>query len=115
MTESLAKTRERPAKSIEEVMISADSHVMEAPDLWAKRLPKVFREQAPQFPVHKVGQGFQAQPGGWDPKERLNEMAVDGVSGEILYPTLGLHLYHLEDAALQEACFRTFNDWLVEY
>jgi hypothetical protein len=32
-----------------------------------------------------VGGLFQAHAGGWDPHERVKEMAVDGVSGEVLY------------------------------
>jgi predicted TIM-barrel fold metal-dependent hydrolase len=98
-----------------EVIISADSHVMEDPNLWVDRLPREFAEVAPTYPPRKVGEGFQAQPGGWDPRERAKEMATDGVSAEVLYPTLGLPLFALQDAQLQEACFRVYNDWLIEY
>jgi len=42
-------------------------------------------------------------------------MEVDGLSAEVLYPTLLLSLYALKDAGLQEACFRLYNDWLIEY
>jgi predicted TIM-barrel fold metal-dependent hydrolase len=42
-------------------------------------------------------------------------MEVDGLSAEVLYPTLLLSLYALNDAGLQEACFRLYNDWLIEY
>ncbi len=98
-----------------EILISADSHVMEPPDLWAKRMPSQFRDAAPRFPEHKLGEGFQAHPGGHDPHERIKEMKTDTVSAEVLYPTLGLTLFGQDDAALQEACFRTYNDWLIEY
>jgi predicted TIM-barrel fold metal-dependent hydrolase len=98
-----------------EVIISADSHVMEPPDLWSKALSSRFGDQAPSFPPHKVGEGFQHHPGGQNPHERVKEMAQDGVSAEVLYPTLGLGLFSLDDPALQEACFRVYNDWLLEY
>ena len=98
-----------------ELLISADSHVLEDPQLWKKRLPLSFREQAPAFPELKVGGSFQARPGGHDPKARIDEMAEDGVSGEVFYPSFGLDLYGLTDARLQEACFRVYNDWLIEY
>ncbi|MBI2538591.1 MAG: amidohydrolase [Deltaproteobacteria bacterium] len=98
-----------------EIIISADSHVMEPPDLWKTGVPPAFRESAPLFPPHKVGEGFQHHPGGHDPHERIKEMEVDGLTAEVLYPTLGLDLFGLDDAALQEACFRTYNDWLIEY
>ena len=76
-----------------EVIISADSHVMEPPDLWSKALSSRFGDQAPSFPPHKVGEGFQHHPGGQKPHERVKEMAQDGVSAEVLYPTLGLRLF----------------------
>jgi predicted TIM-barrel fold metal-dependent hydrolase len=42
-------------------------------------------------------------------------MAVDGVSAEVLYPTLGLKLFAIEDADLQERCCRRYNEWIAEY
>jgi predicted TIM-barrel fold metal-dependent hydrolase len=42
-------------------------------------------------------------------------MKQDGVSAEVLFPTLALRLFALEDAELQEACFRVYNDWLIDY
>ena len=50
-----------------EILISADSHVMEPPDLWTTRVPQSFRSQAPQFPPHKVGAGLQAHAGAGTP------------------------------------------------
>src|SRR5881227_1081987 len=50
-----------------EVIISADSHVMEPHDLWVTRLPQALRDQAPRYPEPKVGEGFQGHPGGHDP------------------------------------------------
>jgi predicted TIM-barrel fold metal-dependent hydrolase len=88
---------------------------MEPPDLWVKRLPEAFKSDAPRFPEHRVGEGFQKHPGGQDPKARIQEMGVDEVSAEVLYPTLGLRLFGMDDARLQEACFRVYNDWLMEY
>src|SRR5262245_42466545 len=98
-----------------ELLISADSHVVEDPGLWHERLPAALREQAPVFPERKVGGSFQAHPGGWDPSARLEEMAVDGVSGEVLYPSLAMNLYGITDPTLQEACFAVYNDWIIEY
>jgi predicted TIM-barrel fold metal-dependent hydrolase len=98
-----------------EVLISADSHVSEDPELWVQRLPVAFRDQAPVFPPRRVGGHFQAHEGGWDPNARVQEMEVDGVSAEVLYPSLTMDLFGLSDAALQEACFRVYNDWIIEY
>jgi predicted TIM-barrel fold metal-dependent hydrolase len=60
--------------------------------------------------------GFSvARPGGWDPVERMKDMGTDGVAAEVLYPSLGLGLYCIDDAPLQEALFRTYNDWVIDY
>ena len=56
-----------------------------------------------------------ARAGGWDPAERLKDMTLDGVSAEVLYTSFGFSLFQIEDAALQEACFRVYNDWLAEF
>lgn len=61
-------------------------------------------------------EGFKlARPGGWDPIARKADMATDGVCAEVLYPSLGLGLYCINDAAFQEALFRTYNDWIIDY
>jgi len=100
---------------VTDLIVSADSHVMEPVDLWKTRVPPQYRDAAPLFPPHKLGEGFQQRPGGHDPHARIKEMEVDGLSAEVLYPTLMLGLFALPDARLQEACFRVYNDWLLEY
>jgi predicted TIM-barrel fold metal-dependent hydrolase len=100
---------------VSDLIISSDSHVMEPVDLWKKNVPEKYRDTAPLFPPHQVGEGFQQHAGGWDAKARMKEMEVDGLSAEVLYPTLGLDLFGLDDAGLQEACFRAYNDWLIDY
>ena len=134
---------------MEETIISADSHVIEVPDLWEKGVPQSLRERAPRVyfdekrdawmfgspdviaqavgGLFMAGQqpenvenfrraGFAvARPGGWDPIVRISDMEKDGVSAEVLYPSLGLGLFCVRDATLQEALFRAYNDWLIEY
>ncbi|HEY2105794.1 MAG TPA: amidohydrolase family protein, partial [Candidatus Binataceae bacterium] len=39
----------------------------------------------------------------------------DGVEAEVLYTTLGMSLFGLGDAELQQACFRVYNNWLAEF
>lgn len=111
------------------------------PSSFTERAPKAFFDQkrdawmfgSAEVPVQAVGGLFMAgqrpdqvesfrragfsvaRPGGWDPLERMKDMVTDGVAAEVLYPSLGLGLFCLEDAALQEALFRTYNDWLIEY
>ncbi len=42
-------------------------------------------------------------------------MDLDGVEAEVIYTTLGFRQFWFRDAALQQACFRAYNDWLAEY
>lgn len=53
--------------------------------------------------------------GGYDPDQHLRDMAVDGVSGEVLYPSQGLFYFKVADSALLSAIFRAYNDWLAEF
>src|SRR5205814_6930124 len=105
----------RVLRVMPQLIVSADSHVMEPVDLWKKGVPQHYREAAPLFPAHKLGEGFQQREGGHDPHARIKEMELDGLSAEVLYPTLMLGLFGLHDAELQQACFRVYNDWLAEY
>ena len=60
--------------------------------------------------------GYAAcRPGGWDPAERVKDMDLDGVDGEVLYPGLGMYLYAVPDHSLQRDAFRAYNDWAAEY
>lgn len=56
-----------------------------------------------------------ARPGGWDPVERLKDMAIDGVIADVLYTSLGFNLFWLTDGPFQEACFQVYNDWLADF
>lgn len=137
------------AETLSHNLVSADSHVVEVPDLWETRMsqsnrdraPKVYFDEArkswvfgsPEVLPQAVGSllmagqktedtqkfhesGFAAaREGGWNPVARLDDMAIDGVWGEVLYPSLGLGLFCMEDADLQEDCFRAYNDWLIDY
>jgi hypothetical protein len=67
----------------------------------AENLTPSLRAKFPKYPVrNSPGE----KPGGWNPRARLDEMAVDGVSAKSL-PTYGLRLLQLEDAELQEPAF----------
>jgi predicted TIM-barrel fold metal-dependent hydrolase len=99
----------------QDVLISSDSHIMESLDLWVERLPAAFKDRAPRYDHLRQKNETAAHPGGNDPRARIKEMAVDGVSGEILYPTIQMDQFGMTDVALQEACFRAYNDWLIEY
>lgn len=118
-------------------LIDSDAHMTEPGELW-QRVDKEFRDRAPKMlSEHKGRRGlffsFEnnairlmadteqgaskdfERPGGWDPAERLKDMAIDGISAAVLYPTSGLFIFGTQDGALQRECFRVYNDWLAEF
>jgi predicted TIM-barrel fold metal-dependent hydrolase len=99
-----------PRSPVQDVLVSADSHVIEPLDLWTTRLPERLRDLAPKFPARTAD-----RPGGKDPSKRPSEMDVDGVTAEVLYPTLGLRMFGVPNQEFQHAAMQTYNDWLAEY
>lgn len=130
-------------------VISADSHMMEPPNLWVDRVDNRLKDRAPRviegegkaghvfvgpgirpFPVAggfaagrsgkelvdfvEKAQGYHAERH-WDPAQRIKDQEIDGVCAEVLYTTLGMPLFSLDDAELQAACFKAYNDWLAEF
>ena len=51
--------------------------------------------------------------GAWDPKQRLLDQDRDGVSAEILYPTLGMIICSLDDVDYKSACMQAYNLSLI--
>ena len=100
----------------EEQRISADSHMAEPLDLWETRLPGAFKDRALRYPKLKLYEtNHHLRAGGWDPYERLKDMAFDGISAEVLYSTLGKQAWLTGDPALEDACIRVYNYWLIEF
>lgn len=118
-------------------LIDSDAHMTEPAELW-QRVDKAFRDRAPKMLSEHNGRrglflvfenyairlmaddergaakDFE-RPGGWDPAERLKDMAIDGISAAVLYTTNGLFVFGTLDAELQRECFRVYNDWLAEF
>ena len=72
------------------------------------------RFEAPEnISVH--GRFEDVHVGGYDPDQHIKDMKIDGVSGEILYPSQGLLYFKIADSSLMSAVFRAYNDWLAEF
>jgi len=56
-----------------------------------------------------------AMPGGWDPATRLSDMDSEGIDQAVLFPSIGLYFWALEDPAAAVAIARAYNDWLASY
>jgi predicted TIM-barrel fold metal-dependent hydrolase len=54
-------------------------------------------------------------PGGWDPVARLADQDLDGVSAEVIYPSVGMLLCNYPDVDYQHACFDAYNQWIAEF
>src|SRR5512140_137212 len=136
--------RPRGERAMDQVIISADSHVVEPAELWSDRLPKGLRARAPhrrtrpdgivEFVIEAEGEfapvitavpdlslqdagSAEHQPnpeGGYDPGRRLADIEADGVWAEILYPTTGLFAWSITDSELAGSCARVYNDWIAE-
>jgi predicted TIM-barrel fold metal-dependent hydrolase len=126
-------------------VISADSHFTEPQDLWLRYIEPAWRDRAPHvehrpetdvfvcdtgemFPVGMIhgvrykggdvkleGRYDDVPPSGWDPAARLAAMAQDGVSAEVLYPTIAMRFYTIEDVGLANACIRAYNTWAADF
>jgi predicted TIM-barrel fold metal-dependent hydrolase len=57
----------------------------------------------------------QCFAGGWDSKQRLLDQDLDGIYGEVIYPSLGMYLCNHPDVAYKTAMFDAYNEWLAEY
>ena len=125
------------------LVISADSHVNEPLDLWERELPESLRDRAPRRVVeddrskmvmdgkvvHSIknvshedersrhsaeGNELRDSAGGNNLEDRLRDLELDGVAGEVIYPSIGLFVFLIEDPELQEACAQVYNDWAAK-
>ena len=61
------------------------------------------------------GKWEEVRPGCNDPVARLEDMALDGVAGEVVYPTVAARLYTVIGGSLLSACLRAMNDWMAGF
>jgi hypothetical protein len=53
--------------------------------------------------------------GGWDPVARLGDQDRDGVSAEVIYPTVSMAICNHRDLDYKRACMRAYNLWIAEF
>jgi len=64
----------------------------------------------------KIAAGYDGlNPGVVDPVKRLDEQAQDGIRGEVMYPSLSMFTFAVEDPLVKAAAFQQHNDWILEY
>lgn len=129
-------------------IISADSHITEAPNTYVDYIDAKWRDKAPHIvdagekgdlyvidgmkstismglvaaagkkpeELTLVGTRFDdLHKGGWDPEARMADQDTDGVSAEVIYPTVGMVVTNHPDFEYKKACFDAYNRWLAEY
>ena len=128
-------------------IISADSHITEAPNTYRDYIDARWRDKAPHIvdagdrgdiyvvdgmkSTIKMGLVAAAgkrpedfaqktkfedlHKGGWDPEARMADQDKDGVSAEVIYPTVGMVICNHPDYDYKKACFDAYNRWLAEY
>ena len=127
----------RTLRAVDLPKISADSHVDEPHDLWYERLPADLRDRAPRRIEADVDGGWRLVVDGTDIgwmgvsqkdadaleadrtaaitiEAREEMMRVDGINGEIVYPTIGLYAWGIADPTVGAACCTIYNDWILE-
>ncbi len=71
---------------------------------------------APSEDLQEAGTKFSdLRPGAWQPVPRLADQDTDGVSAEVLYPTVGLFLLRHVNQEFVAACMAAYNRWLAEF
>ena len=53
--------------------------------------------------------------GGWDPEARMGDQDRDGVSAEVIYPSIGMIICNHSDLDYKRACMIAYNRWLAEF
>ena len=126
-------------------VISADSHFTEPSDLWQRYVEPEFRDRAPRvehrehtdvvvcdggvmFPVgvmHGVrwkggetptdGRYVDIPASGYEVAARIADIERDGVYAEVLYPTVAMRFFTIEDAALAAICSRAYNTFAADF
>jgi predicted TIM-barrel fold metal-dependent hydrolase len=99
-----------------ELRISADSHMGEPLNLWLENLPPRFRSRALQWPsLKEFESNHHLRAGAWDPHERLKDLALDGTSAEVLFPTQAVPAWSIPDLELQQAHLGVYNDYMIDF
>jgi len=68
-----------------------------------------------ELPEHNKRSYEEAPRSVFEPEYRLKDLDRDGVEAEVIYTSMGMPLFGLDDAELRAACFSAFNDWAAEY
>lgn len=64
----------------------------------------------------RIARGYAGlNPGVLDPHRRLDEQIVDGIVGEVMYPSINLFTFAIPDREVAGVVFERHNDWVIDY
>ena len=67
---------------------------------------------------HPFGRTYKdIRPGMYEPGPRLEDLDIDGIYAQVLYPSVTLKgaSTYSDDPELQRFCVRAYNEWLSEF
>jgi len=114
-------------------VVSADSHLVVAEDIYYERAPKKLKERMPRVwedhGVCQIGVGRKTVvpeflhpmlseqdllPGHSQVAVRVEDMKAEGVDKEVVFPSHILSFVHYPDFEVRETTFRIYNEYLAE-
>lgn len=116
----------------DDVIVSADDHVMEPANLWIDRMPVRFRDAAPRlwkdehgYHMEIEGRSFdkpgfnspliEGRRGMDDQSVRLTDMDAGGIDISVVFPQRAMGLFVLQDHEKLTAAADAYNEWLAEW
>ncbi|MQF68839.1 amidohydrolase [SAR202 cluster bacterium AD-804-J14_MRT_500m] len=65
--------------------------------------------------IVREGRYEDIRKGGFDPHARMEDLQLDGVHADFLYPSFAMEMYAIPDTQLLQGICSAYNDWLIEY
>lgn len=125
------------------LMISSDTHANEPGNLWAERIDAKYRDRLPKVWIDDKGvqwrkmeaseqpdrlilaklegedlarsrAGATASERGPSVEQRLSDLELDGIDGEIIFPGKGLGMWYTFDPDFAHAQCEVYNTWAWE-
>ncbi|MDQ1424848.1 MAG: hypothetical protein QOD72_2346, partial [Acidimicrobiaceae bacterium] len=132
---------------VDHPIISADSHITEAPNTYTDYIDPAYRDTAPHIvstddkgdiyvidgmrrsipmglvaaagvPAEELNQRARYEDlhrSGYDSSYRLEDQRRDGISAELIYPSVGMVLCNHPDFDYKRAAMQAYNRWIAEY
>ncbi|MDB5826702.1 MAG: amidohydrolase [Variovorax sp.] len=133
----------RPGAPNKYLMISSDTHANEPGNLWAERIDAKYKDRLPKMWIDDKGiqwrkmeaseqpdrlvlarlegedlarsrAGATATEQGPSVEQRLKDLEMDGIDGEVIFPGKGLGMWYTFDPEFAHAQVEVYNTWAWE-